>query len=354
MAAPTDIYVDSDIGTNTGTGTSGDPYGNIQYAIDQTTGATRFLGTGTETLSASLSFATHGSPTFSAPCIFVANGADWILDGGAGNFAITTGDDALAFCGLELRNTGTADILQLGSYGLVESCVIHGSSGNGIESVTSRGPTVIGNHIYDVGTYGIQVASTAKVLYNYLANGATNQFVEAIRCDSGHNAGNIISITGTSKGIVLVNSIEHGAIFNNSIRQTGTGSAIELSGSIIGTLIANNVVKFLGASGTAVNANATTRYQSFIGNNAVYAPNGATAYDIADEFMANAGDNEVLAGDPFSESGSDTFANRFTFYEPRDVGNIISGGFPTASRQDKGAVQHADAGGGSTVIVVED
>lgn len=353
MAAPTDVYVDSDIGTDTGAGTSGDPYGNIQYAIDQTTRACQFLGTGTETLSATLDFTTHGSPGFGTPCIFKANGADWILDGGSGNFSIVNGAEAVAFCGLELRNTGTANILDLGNYCHVDSCILHGSTANAIDAVTGRGPSIFGNHIYDIAVYGIQVGLSAKVYFNYLKNGPTNSFTEAIRCDAGATVGNIISIDGTSKGILLLSSIEHGLIADNSIRQAGTGAAIELNGSIIGTQVINNVVKFLGASGTAFDLSPTSRYQAFVGYNACYVPNGATAYSIQDEFYVNAGDNETLGSDPFSESGSDTFANRFTFYEPNDVGNIYSGAFPTASRRDKGAVQHA-ASGGSTLIVVDD
>ena len=65
-------------------------------------------------------------------------------------------------------------------------------------------------------------------------------------------------------------------------------------------------------------------------------------------------DNENLpvGVSPFDKNGSDTFANRFTFFAPVDTGNVRGGSYPSGSRIDKGAVQHADpAGGGSTNLL---
>lgn len=354
MTALNQVYVDSDIGTDSGDGSSGDPYGNIQYALDQTSGATEFYGTGSETLSGALDFSTRGAPSFENPCLFKAQSEGaWTLDGGAGNFSIINGTDSVGFCGVELTNTGTAAILTLGFYCFVEGCQIHDSSGNGITSSSGRGPSIFRNYLHDIGGIGISVGGNAECKWNYLANG-TKSFSTAIQCDNGGAIWNIISIGGTTKGIVVVGSIEHGSVDGNSILNAGTGTCIELNGFLIGVSILNNLIRMNGASGTAIDANTTIRYQSMIGQNAVYVPGGATAYDIPDEFLINNGDNETLSATPFAESGSDTFANRFVYFEPQDTGNVISGAYPVIGRRDKGAVQSSSGGGGSTVIVIDD
>ena len=64
-------------------------------------------------------------------------------------------------------------------------------------------------------------------------------------------------------------------------------------------------------------------------------------------------DNETLSATPFDKSGSDTFANRYTYFAPVDTGNVRGGAYPSAARRDKGAVQHVDptGGGGSANLL---
>jgi hypothetical protein len=87
------------------------------------------------------------------------------------------------------------------------------------------------------------------------------------------------------------------------------------------------------------------------GYNGMY--NNATDYSGSVDIIQALGDNESLGSSPFAKSGADTFANRFTYFEPADVGNVRGGAHPSGCRLDKGAVQHADpaGGGGGTKLV---
>ena len=90
--------------------------------------------------------------------------------------------------------------------------------------------------------------------------------------------------------------------------------------------------------------------QGLYGRHAFF--NNTTDEDLpAGEILYNDGDNESLGSSPFAKSGADTFANRFTYFAPNDVGNVRGGAYPSGSRFDKGAVQHADPAGGGVSIV---
>ena len=71
----------------------------------------------------------------------------------------------------------------------------------------------------------------------------------------------------------------------------------------------------------------------------------ATKYDYINNSPRYQGsDDEELSVEVFEKSGSDTFANRFAYFAPKDVGNLWRGS--SSGNLDKGAVQHADPAGG--------
>ena len=78
--------------------------------------------------------------------------------------------------------------------------------------------------------------------------------------------------------------------------------------------------------------------------------NNTTNYSNLTDVVNNIGDDEVLGSSPFAKSGSDTFVNRFSFFEPNDIGNVRCGAYPSGSRLDKGAVQHSDPASGGLLI----
>ncbi len=104
--------------------------------------------------------------------------------------------------------------------------------------------------------------------------------------------------------------------------------------------VCNNNLIEIGASGEGINLDAN-RVKAMVVNNAVYG--SGTKYTIDYTHFESA--NESLSITPFAKSGSDTFANRFAYFAPVDTGSVRGGAF-MESNLDKGAVQHADTGGG--------
>ena len=141
---PTHCYVDPSIAGNSGTGTIGDPYGDLQYAldtesIDSTHGNQINIKAGTdEVLSSTLSLATFGSPNQNAPLTFrgYTSTAD---DGGVGgidcggNALITVAGSSISWVDLEIHNgpqSGTGDFISMSYYGKLINCYVHDSDGN--------------------------------------------------------------------------------------------------------------------------------------------------------------------------------------------------------------------------------
>lgn len=356
MPAYVDKYVDSDIGGSSGSGTSGDPYSDLQYAMNQTTktsAGTRFLGKGSEVLSAALDFSTHGAPAFNAPIIFERWDADWDISGG-GTVAINTNTSAgLYFYNIRMHNTGSNAVLQLGQYSAVVNCEIDNSTGDAIDLV-GLGCVVHGCNIHNIGGNGVHCSAQTShyVMDNYFANG-TNDFSAAIRVARfyAHIARNIMSIDGTSDGINATSNGYNSIIEKNSILSAGgTGAGIEVNGIPVNGLVVDNVVEgFNGTGGKGIDINANT-HQAWYAGNHVY--NCATNYTLDSDHLTDLNsDNEdrSAGGSPFAKSGSDTFANRFTYFAPADVGNMIGGAYLGGS-MDKGAVQRAEPAGGGGYI----
>ena len=351
-----DIYVDCDIGSDTGTGTTGDPYGDLQFAINSTTiGANgdSFWCSGSEVLGATLTYTgTYGTPTYNKRMILRSwNGVDATTAGscdisGAGTYSIMAAAKAIVFYDMELHNCGSAAIVTgFAGYssGLI-NCVLHNTSGNGASGINGGGNVAfaIGCYLYDIG--GIGLSTIGYVTDNYLTNG-TKSFSTAINSSTGYPSRierNIISLTGASNGIstYLQSSPINNSLFMTS--RSGSPKGIEVIGN--GVSVLNNVVE-----GFTTGIDLTTSYRiDAYGGNHCY--NNTTNYSGGTYADIDLGDNEDLSGStPFAKSGADTFANRFTYFEPADVGNMRGGAHPFGCRRDKGAVQHADpAGGGLT------
>lgn len=361
MGAPVEIYVDPAIAGDSGAGTIGDPYGDLQYALntatrDATHGNRFNIKAGTdEILAAALSLTTYGTPSLTAPLIFqgyTGAAGDGGIGGisGGGSVAVWASMPAyVSMRDLVLHNTGSAAIVTFGGFANnLVACVIHNTTGNGVVFSTSVGQGVIGCHLYDIGTIGVVGAPTADALVarNYFANG-TKSFTVAI--GGGTMRGlqisrNVISIGGASNGIDLTsysNLVEHNAILSAG----GTGKGITNSNGGVAARVINNLAEgFSGSGGVGIHA-AAGNEMAVYGHNAVF--NCATAYSL-DDVRINLGDNETLSATPFAKSGSNTFANRGTYFAPVDTGNVWGGAYPTELGLDKGAVQHVavSAGGG--------
>lgn len=377
MGTPSQYYVDPSLGSDTGDGTVGTPWGRasgsvVQYAL--TTGVTRDATNGDQintklgtddSLSSPLDVATdYGTPSFSAPLIIRGYGSvknDGSHGGISGEGSVSIHDTATAalhFVDMHLHSCGAANVVKVGQYGSVNSCEVDNTTGNGITIGSGAGFTrAMGNHVHDIGGLGISAETTSSgfILYNYLKNGAKS-FSSAIGIPKrAHNIEyNIISIGGASDGIRVSGDAFGGVVSHNSILSvggTGKGIVIETSDQLIETVLSNICEGFSGVNGIGIEFSVGTRnIHAYMANAAfnnaddyIGPTAGEVIYDLADN------DNESLGASPFVKAtggASDTFAERFDYFATVDTGNVHGGAYPAGSRIDKGAVQHADPAGG--------
>ena len=326
-----DIYVDSDLNSASGSGTTGAPYGDLQYAINSVTiGASgdTFWIHGSEVLAATLTYTgTYGSPAFNKRMILRSwDGVNALTDGtcdisGAGTYSIMTAQNGIIFYGIELHNCGSAAIITgLSGYssGLV-NCTLHNTSGNGAAGGGSGNSASLRNcNLYDIG--GIGASAIGRVINNYFGSGTKN-FTTAINPSSNYPSeirGNILSLTGSSNGIA---SYLQSNISNNSLLLTSrSGSPKGIEATANGIQVLNNVVE-----GFTTGFSLGSSTIDVFGGNHAY--NNVTNYSSSPNVALNLGDNEDRSGggSPFAQSGSDTFANRFVYFAPANVGSMLGG-----------------------------
>ena len=332
--AYSEIYVDPSIAGDSGSGTIGDPYGDLEYAIVQstfdTTNGTRVnIKTGaTEVLAAQLltslndtSVSAAWNPFENRPLIFqgyTATAGDGGIGDISGGGAVSILDDTTTksythFVDLKLHNTGANSIFDSAGYCAVIGCEIYDSQGSfGIE-MTTQGD-VIDCYIHDCD--GVAVATTGRVSNCYFDVGSgTNTYMIT---GGGTFQRNIIVVSGTTSGIL---AFQDGVITNNSIwSDGGSGTGIYVIGSQVPDTIANNLVEGF-SSGTGISyAGAGTTQVKITGGNAVY--NCSTGYVAAGRGpVRDYGDDETLTASPFTDAANGDFS-------PVDTGNVKEGALP--------------------------
>lgn len=362
MGAPSEYYVDPSLGSDTGDGTVGTPWGRatgsvIQYALD--TGITRDATNGDrinikagtdDVLAANVSFATYGVPTASAAVIFqgyTATANDGGIGGidGNGSFGINSGNtDFMRLVDLHIHNSGAGQLLHLDNDVFVLNCEFNNST-HATSVSTDDNSQYFGCHFHDIKK--VEVLGDSTLANCYFKNDGTSDFTQTINFTGGIAIAinNIFSLDGGSDAITL----SSGAcrfIGNSILSSSGTGTGITLASTAQNNKnVYNNMIEgFSGAGGIGIEFNSGT------GKYGIYAGN-ALFNNTTDEANTVAGmwgfenDNEALGSTPFSKSGADTFANRYTYFKPADVGNVYNGAYPSGSNFDKGAVQHDAAGG---------
>lgn len=362
MGAPSETYVDPSIAGNSGTGTIGDPYGDLQYAFDQVTqdgtNGDRFnvLAGTDEILAANLTLATYGSPSDSFPVIiqgYTSAAGDGGIGGisGAATYEMFSGSISFVhFIDMHCHNTGSASIVNLGFGGYAIRCEFDNSTAAIAITLSQPGAFLDSCYVHNCSGIGVVAsADGAEVRLSYFANG-TNDFTHAISMsgDGCTAYRNILTLDGSSNGIRITSSNGQKIVNNSILSASGTGAGVFLDSSPDQPIVVGNAVEgFSGAGGIGFDLTGGSNL-SLYGNNAAF--NNTTNYSLTDDVGLNVGDNETLGATPFDKSGSDTFANRVTYFGPVDTGNMRNGAWPAAHRLDKGAVQHADpAGGGGTV-----
>lgn len=370
MAAPTYYYVDPGSGSDiSGDGLSdGTAWASLQHALDNitrdaTNGDQINLKAGTaDVLSAVLDASTYGSTASNVPLI-IRGYLSTANDGGVGEvdcngnaFCSWTGgiqpNRECQLVDLEIRNGGvTGTMVSLGINCSVQNCEIHDANAG---LLIGQESTVINSAFYDLADFGVSGSSTSLAVMGCWFADGTKSFGGSSGAIETANAylvciDNIFSLTGSGTAILVGNFDDPIWICNNSIFCAGgSGTGIEVpvsSGN--GAVIMNNLIEGFSASGgVGLDLGPLTEPAHRVSNNAVY--NCTTEYSVGDEGVVT-DDNESLSASPFSKSGSNTFANRFTYFEPADTGNVLTG-FPSGSNKAKGAVQPASGGGGNQTI----
>ena len=332
--AITQYYVDPSINANSGTGTIGDPFGDLQYALDtvtrdSTNGDQFNIKSGTaEVLTAELDFTTYGTADIGGRLVFAGysstanDGGIGVIDGNAGNFRIAYNVYAV-WKDLELRNSGTADLIGGSSrYSIAINCTFH-NCGN----VAAWRMRLYGCNFYDC-VYGSSESDSYGCGY---FDGSIRNFTRAIGPYNGNVVkGNVVYTAGL--GINGHNS-NHNNIVGNSVISTGS-YGIRYTGSQAGLQITDNLVE--GQYG--IQALSKDVY-----NNSVYASN--TAYILTNDAIFDS--NETLSASPFEKTGAATWANAKAYFAPADVGNVRTGAYSSIDGV-KGAIGVQAAGGGGS------
>lgn len=330
--ALTEIYVDPSIAADSGAGTIGDPYGDLEYAIEQetfdTTNGTRVnIKAGTdEVLAAEISAAMADTsvsvawaPGLVAPCVFqgyTAAAGDGGIGGISGGSAVAVFDDTamdhVFFAHLHCHTVGAGSyVIRFDDLCGVYECEINGSDTGGIAGTANC--YAVGNYVHDVGINGIaSFNQSSLVAYNHIQGANT-----AISGVSGTILRNIIVCTGSEDGI---KSGAGACIISNSVYSAGgTGEGISDATQVISVLLNNVVEGFSGAGGIGFDLDAQNIGVRAYGANSAY--NNETNFAGPNDVAFSFGGNETLVASPFTNpAGSD--------FSPVDTGSIKEGSLP--------------------------
>ena len=352
--ALTEVYVDPSINADSGTGTIGDPYGDLQYAVnvqtpDSTNGDRFNIKAGTsEVLTGALSLAAYRTPTISAPVVFQGytsaqgDGGIGDIDGNSGKVFDSTANDYVHWKDLKLHNGGTNDFLvQVDNYCVFENVEFSNITGSLVDCD-------IGNHFIncrftDASVYGANIGSQSQFFHCVFENG-TKEFTEAVRpVGTGiwvHHC--VFILSGASDGI-RTNSANDLFVGNSIWSDGGTDVGIQFNGSDrVGHVVLNNIVEgFSGTGGVGIEALSDDNLVLY-GHNACY--NNATNFSITSDTVFDLGNNETLLASPFTDAANgdlsvDTTVKATAY--PSTFKDISTDQF-----LDKGAAQREEPAGG--------
>lgn len=343
MPALPQYYVDPASGSDsTGTGAVGTPWQTLQHALDTVTPGTYGdqinLKAGTSNvLTGDLDFSTYnpGSSTSSTKKLVIRGYTSAENDGGRGTI---DGDasyvinqlNTTCLIDLEITNTDPArdGCLGLANYSQMINLYVHTIDSSFLYNTAQR-TQMIDCRFENISGQTIRAGLTGYARNLYFQNGPDYSFTTAFRLSAQgalHNS--IFNISGSSDGIDCSSinaTVTNCTFFGNG----GTGTAFKMGGTDGHTsMFANNIVQ--GFSGTGgVGCENNSDYGIVFRNN--------TFFDNATDFTdpSTAGDagyrdktgNESVGSSPLALTGSANYANRFAYFAPQNVGNVLSGDF---------------------------
>ena len=272
--AITETYVDPAIAGASGAGTVGDPYGDLQHALDTmtrdaTNGDRINIKAGTdEILGAAIDLSTYGTPAATAQLVFqgyTTAAADGGIGGisGAATYSVfnSTTIEWISFVDLHCHNSGSETVIQLDRYGIIAGCEIDNTSGNGVAFQAANGALVTNCYIHNIGGVGVNFNAGGFVYHCYFENG-TNDFTNAVNIASSSISISfcIFNLDGASNGVFCTPFNASYDIRNNTFYSaSGTGKAIVIDNDVDSPgLIASNYIEgFSGAGGVGINSSAS-------------------------------------------------------------------------------------------------
>lgn len=356
-----DIYVDPSIAADSGSGTVGDPYGDLQYALDSTTqdsnGDTFHIKAGTdEVLAATLDLTTYGTPGLSSNLNFHGYTSS-AGDGGQGGidcngYSLFTGAtiDYINLTDLHIHGSGSNPLFSLDDQITMVRCVLNDCSADpGFDADSGHFSEC---HFYDIGSGDSSTPLGAMCNFPtigafsgcYIEQGPTHYFAE-VNASFADAIGNIVVLNhATGDGFACYNSLMIGNTIYNSTG-SGTGIGLDVSARAAQLVADNIVVGFGGTGGDGLNL--YTQRLCFPMCNSFY--NCTNAWNASNQHPRLDDEpylNEELSTFPFAGTGAMTFANRFNYFAPVDTGRLW-GGAHLGGNRDRGAVQRAVTAGGS-------
>lgn len=304
-------YVDPAINANSGAGTIGSPYGDLQYALNNITrnatdGDQINVKAGTaEVLAASLTLATYGTPSRSAKLTFrgytiaASDGGVGVINC-AGTYALFAATyNYLILIDLRVTAAGAAEIVTLGTESIISHCEIDTTTAVGLR--LSTGSMALNCYVHDCGSYSIILAGNGSGAHgNYVVSTAASGLYSVA---SATATDNIVKCSGSSNG---VQDAGYSLLFvaNNVLFSVaGTGKGISIGDNGGGSYINNIIVGFSGAGGIGISSHATSAL-ALLAYNAFY--NNTTPQSLAGVASMTGGD-VTLAADPFTDAANGDF-----------------------------------------------
>ncbi len=356
MAAPSETYVDPAGNANSGAGTIGDPYLDLQYALDtMTRDATNgdrinILAGTDEVLAAALDLTTYGTPNTTAPLIiqgYTTTAGDGGIGGisGNGTYSIIASStlDAIHFIDMHLHNSGSATIVSLDDFCYIVNCEIDNTTGSGL---WLDRPVIINCFIHNTGAFGLRCQQGGYVFGNHFENGA-NSFTTACYLNSNASLAtfNTFSLSGASNGIFV--NLTAVTIANNSIySSSGTGQGIIIGGGGNAIVVGNIIEGFSGVGGIGLQTIADGGL-ILKGNNAFY--NNTTDESLSGWESRDMGGDQSLGASPFTDAANGDFTVD-TSVRALAYPTANYPGLSVRSYLDIGALQRQEAGGGGILV----
>jgi len=343
--ALTEVYVDPSIAGDSGTGTVGDPYGDLQYALDtqarDSTNGDRFnIKAGTaEVLTATLSLTTYGTPTATAP-LWIQGYTSAANDGGIGEisgnatYKIIVALDYMHFRDLKIGNCGNNAILTGGASVEYSNVEFHTNTNTGTAVAPGAGCLFQGCAFHDIeGT--MLAGNRAHVLYCSFYEGSATCVAAYTTGNWDALIGNTITVKSTAKGLDNTGQ-SNITCCGNSIWAAGSNQSGIVIKGVCNVYLNNLIEGFSGSGGEAIYIGDSLYKSRWIGYNSYY--NNATDINgTAGTNYISLGGDASLSASPFVDGANFdlrlTPAARFRAFPSTFKGTGL------ATYMDQGAVQ---------------